>query len=305
MARSPARLENVGNPNRSLEIFEFTRPSLSCPPAIPVACHLRTSGDPQDRSSYMLSATAVDLTFDDDDWAPMPPRIYRAASVGNSWGVTDIGRGFDWAKPQEQPDLARPKEPLRQPAMDHEPHCYKRRTLVIPPKILTTPYSTVSPSQSPLLVTSSCLMDESVSSSQSHPQSPRISSLPSPSGSQRAPPPRSPTLPRPRRRSSQQRVSLIAGRVSIAPIEPPSPPPSAQDISHLGLRRVGSASSLLSTAASTGPPTPLPERESFLGGRSISEFVIEAEIGRGAYGLVKRAREIRDNDSTGVRPVLT
>jgi hypothetical protein len=73
----------------------------------------------------------------------------------------------------------------------------------------------------------------------------------------------------------------------------------------LGLRRVGSASSLLSTAASTGPPTPLPERESFLGGRSISEFVIEAEIGRGAYGLVKRAREIRDNDSTGVRPVLT
>jgi hypothetical protein len=35
--------------------------------------------------------------------------------------------------------------------------------------------------------------------------------------------------------------------------------------------------------------------------RSISEFVIEKEIGRGAYGLVKRAREMQLDGSLGVR----
>ncbi|KAF9453772.1 hypothetical protein P691DRAFT_812388 [Macrolepiota fuliginosa MF-IS2] len=46
----------------------------------------------------MLSAPAVDFGFDDDDWSlPRPPKLYRAASVG-SWGVTSIGRGFDWTK---------------------------------------------------------------------------------------------------------------------------------------------------------------------------------------------------------------
>ncbi|KAF7347788.1 hypothetical protein MVEN_01536300 [Mycena venus] len=37
----------------------------------------------------------------------------------------------------------------------------------------------------------------------------------------------------------------------------------------------------------------------FLGGRDISEFVIEGEIGRGAYGLVKRARETCKDGSLG------
>jgi serine/threonine protein kinase len=36
-----------------------------------------------------------------------------------------------------------------------------------------------------------------------------------------------------------------------------------------------------------------------LGERKISEFVIEKEIGRGAYGLVKRAREIQEDGSLG------
>jgi len=107
---------------------------------------------------------------------------------------------------------------------------------------------------------------------------------------------RSPSLPqRPRRRSSQQRVSLIAGRVSIATVEPSSPvmPPS--------LLRAGSNSSLLSLASSTRAPSPAPPEQAqpFLGGRDISEFVVEGEIGRGAYGLVKRAREIGADGSLG------
>ncbi|KAF8898691.1 kinase-like domain-containing protein [Infundibulicybe gibba] len=106
---------------------------------------------------------------------------------------------------------------------------------------------------------------------------------------------RSPSSPRPRRRSSQQRVSLVAGRVLIAPIEPPSPPP----ILPQSLQRANSNSSLLSVALSTRAPSPAPETESFLGERSISEFAIEGEIGRGAYGLVKRGREIHADGTLG------
>ncbi|KAL1951995.1 hypothetical protein VTO73DRAFT_1144 [Trametes versicolor] len=97
-----------------------------------------------------------------------------------------------------------------------------------------------------------------------------------------------------RRRSSQQRVSLIAGRVSIAPIEPPSPLPSGPQ----RLVRTNSAASYLSVASSAGPPTP-DEKTHALGERSISEFVVEREIGRGAYGLVKRAREMMEDGTMG------
>ena len=99
---------------------------------------------------------------------------------------------------------------------------------------------------------------------------------------------------RPRRRSSQQRVSLIAGRVSIAQVEPPSPPPATTR-----LVRTNSATSFLSVA-SVGAPTPNSEPNAFLTERSISEFVIEREIGRGAYGLVKRAREMQLDGTSGV-----
>ncbi|KAF8912708.1 kinase-like domain-containing protein, partial [Gymnopilus junonius] len=106
---------------------------------------------------------------------------------------------------------------------------------------------------------------------------------------------RSPSSPRPRRRSSQQRVSLIAGRVSIAPIEPPPSPPTMLSES---LRRTPSSGSVLSSV-STRAPTPSAESQPFLGGRNISEYLIEGEIGRGAYGLVKRAREFLPDGSVG------
>ena len=81
--------------------------------------------------------------------------------------------------------------------------------------------------------------------------------------------------------------------VSIEPPEDQLSPPK--------LQRVGSQSSFLS-AMSTRAPTPSAEKESFLGGRSISEFVIEGELGRGAYGLVKRAREMHLDGTEGVSP---
>lgn len=110
---------------------------------------------------------------------------------------------------------------------------------------------------------------------------------------------RSPSSPRPRRRSSQQRVSLVAGRVMIIDhtLAPPLQP----------LRRSDSSSSAISTAQSTRAPSPSTEEQSFLGEKQITDFALESEIGRGAYGLVKRGREILKDGTLGVRiapPVL-
>lgn len=67
------------------------------------------------------------------------------------------------------------------------------------------------------------------------------------------------------------------------------------------MRRSGSS---ISVAASTRAPSPAAEKESFLGNRSISDFHIEGEIGRGAYGLVKRGREIHPDGSLGPQLVI-
>lgn len=234
----------------------------------------------------MLSAPAFDFTFEDDDWNPPPhaPRLYRAASVG-SWGVTSIGRGFDWdndgnlsklseRSEEDLPNLDKgPELPPTQPLHHSAPNLrkYHHHALLDSPSI--TP-------KLPLLMTA----QHDVSHSPHRPATPNSQTHA-----------REPGSPRPRRRSSQQRVSLIAGRVSIAPIEPPpSPPPMLSE----NLKRTPSSGSLLSNI-STRPPSPSTQ-QSFLGGRSISDFFIEGEIGRGAYGLVKRAREIQADGSYGV-----
>ena len=144
--------------------------------------------------------------------------------------------------------------------------------------------------------------------------SPSISRAPSSTGST--------TSSRFRRRSSQKRISLIAGRVSFTP--PPSPPlidTNTDDLHGDGgdddddhqrsprLLRLNSTSSFMSLASTvaTAPPTPAggPGTGTALGGdylgeRSISEFVIQGDVGRGAYGLVKRGREVMSNGSYGV-----
>ncbi|KAH9486891.1 Serine/threonine-protein kinase ppk6 [Psilocybe cubensis] len=228
----------------------------------------------------MLSASAVGITFDDDDWNSTPlsaPRLYRTASVG-SWGVTSIGRGFDWNERPERSKasgtLSTPSEELEENNADPVPepqtsHGRKHHNSFQDKSPVINLVMTSSPQSIPQPL--SC-----------RPTTPNIPPLA-----------RSPSSPRPRRRSSQQRVSLIAGRVSIAPIEPPSPPPMLSD----NLRRTPSSGSILSNV-STRAPSPSAE-QSFLGGRNISEFVIEGEIGRGAYGLVKRAREVQADGSLG------
>ncbi|TFK98833.1 kinase-like domain-containing protein [Pterulicium gracile] len=182
---------------------------------------------------------------------------------------------------------------------------------------------------------------------------------------------RTPTSARQSRRNSQQRVSLIAGRVSIAPASPPRdddyPLPfgvgdpaavngngsrSGDGIEVEGrggvfevggaavnegfgpswhLQRTGSTSSFLSRARTTAPPTRagspdssrsshsrshssrsrsqspvIARRQGGMGrmGRTISDFVIDADLGRGAYGLVKRGREIGTDGSLGPPTVL-
>jgi len=238
----------------------------------------------------MLSASLIGLTFDDDDWIAPPhaPKLYRAASVG-SWGVTSIGRGFDWDKKGDLPDVHEsptPPTPVQEARVEqkrpqtadpsaHSAHLRKHhhafidKSPVIP---LTTRIMTSSP------------QPQDGAPAPCRPTTPLIQAFA-----------RSPSSPRPRRRSSQQRVSLVAGRVLIAPIDPPDPPPMLSE----NLRRTPSSGSILSYAESAQPPTPSAD-QSFLGGRTISEYVVEGEMGRGAYGLVKRAREILPNETLGV-----
>lgn len=261
------------------------------------------------------SALNFDLALDDDDWlAPAPPMLSRAASVGNSWGVTCIGRGFDWNSTDDNPaspsstgstldqknQLSLPDLPKH---MSIKPPAVPRRSS--PMSVITTP-----PRKSqkfvlePDIQPSSQLTDSPISGSplRIRPYSP-FESLQPPVPFQSTPEldrsllSRSPTLSRPRRRSSQQRVSLIAGRVSIAPIEPPSPPPAMPQI----LRRSGSTGNMLSSVVSTRAPTPTSDGQMLPDGKTISDFFIEREIGRGAYGLVKRAREYKSDGTLGVR----
>jgi protein-serine/threonine kinase len=285
--------------------------------------------------NFMLAAPAVDLAFDEDDWLSPAPLLYRSTSVGSSWGVTSIGRGFDWsAKENDQVEpISKPEYPLEEkpPIIsedlrkrnDPKLQMATRPSFVAPPVSvrLLSDHQIISSGREPLTISPSAstpfttnLMDSPISASLSWPSSCPSSCPPSrpqsrsslhaatplhPGASEahRPPPSRSPTLPRTRRRSSQQRVSLIAGRVMIATIEPPSPPPIMPQILH----RSVSTGSLLSSVASTGPPTPSPEAASLPDGRTISDFFIEYEIGRGAYGLVKRAREYKTDGSLGVR----
>jgi protein-serine/threonine kinase len=272
----------------------------------------------------MLTApAAVDITFDDDSWGVPPVKLAynRSVSVGNSWGVTSIGRGFNWAAEEEEESEeesnglsnAQGDSKLADSSLNTESFVTQRSPgytfatpassgTLYPPTILTpsTPLHvqtktsritsdplTLSPTQSPSLT--------------SRPLTPSTSSLHISHINAPPRPVRSPTSPRPRRRSSQQRVSLIAGRLSIAPIEPPSPPPVAPQ----KLIRSGSTASLLSLDTSTRPPTPsasIITQDS--SDRSISEFVIQGEIGRGAYGLVKKAREMNADGRLGVSDVV-
>ncbi|GJE86073.1 kinase-like protein [Phanerochaete sordida] len=273
----------------------------------------------------MLTATAaaaaVDLTFDDEDWVPdQPVKLYRAASVGNSWGVTSFGRGFNWKSHDKETDPEPPRLQVEtsnaqssNPTGPQQSLLAKTRSAwVSSPSVSRGPSNVPSPvvamTPLPQVASSGSFAPGPLSRSpvQSRCASPRplspLSSSPS-LGISRSPMASSPSSPRlgnasaphSRRRSSHQRVSLVAGRVLIVPSQPPSPPPTGPQ----KLVRANSAASFLSVASSTGPPTFSVDRTPSVGERSISEFVIEGEIGRGAYGLVKRAREMNLDGTLG------
>lgn len=227
----------------------------------------------------MLSVAPLELTFDDDEWK-LSSLTHKAVAGVGSWGVTSIGRGFDWSHEASLSKvLESPQQEEEETKTDADDghravaHACNHSFLDKASGATTTTTKSLFMSSRPSPV--------DFAPAAYRPPTPRIPSLSS-----------SPSSPRPRRRSSQQRVSLIAGRVSIAPAEPPSPPPMLSE----NLKRTPSSGSVLSTQA----PSPSFERESFLGGRDISEFFIEREIGRGAYGLVKQAREIQSDGSLGV-----
>ncbi|KAK0208291.1 kinase-like domain-containing protein [Desarmillaria ectypa] len=314
--RNP-RGREMGSPGVSLHRKSQSRPRLSSVPPprrflLRLFSHTKRIKTNIFSLSMLSAPPQLDLAFDSEEWTPqLPPRLYRAASVG-SWGVTSIGRGFDWdqnedtsesifsqkGSPQSKIDNLPQKEVLRQPVYEPSlPRADETSTGRKTPNGIASDSAKVMRLVANVTPTPPSILTSTISTEPlvySRSSSPLLSTTP---GSSKVTiTPRSPIAPRPRRRSSQQRVSLIAGRVSIAPIEPPSPPP----ILPKSLNRADSTSSLLSVASSTRAPSPVrSSEESFLGERTISEFHIEGEIGRGAYGLVKRAREILDHGSLG------
>jgi protein-serine/threonine kinase len=277
-----------------------------------------------------LAAPVYDLTFGevDEEWTwPVKPPLPRASTSGSyGYGVTVIGKGFEWEPKADKdesedtwPSSSAPKEPSSSPSNTRTPtqaflelsdtrsvtpisrpvplrshttagHIPRRATPLLSPMTMiaqpsarrAAPVFTTSPVSSPM----SSRPGSPASLAAHRTQSPYV----------RSPNISRPTTPRIRRRSSQQRVSLIAGRLSLLPISDPPPRPDVPQ----RLVRSGSAKSFLSVASSVGPPTPNELRDEYLSGRTLSEFVIEREIGRGAYGLVKRAREMQEDGTMGV-----
>ncbi|KAI6047607.1 kinase-like protein [Pisolithus marmoratus] len=272
-----------------------------------------------DTRAFMLAESAFDRTFDEDDWlSPAPTKLHRTASVGNSWGVTYVGRGFGWStKDDDHAEDAPSSDPHTLPdeSLNSEPvssSSSTQRSPVVSPVLIVPSTSqqalhtefeplTVDPSLSaPQFFASSSVADSPTTFQDASPArsySPLSTLQSNTSDARRPSTSRSPTLPRPRRRSSQQRVSLIAGRVSIAPIEPHDPLPMPQI-----LHRTGSSTNLLSSVASTRAPSPV--HDIVPSTKTISDFFIVGDLGRGAYGLVKRAREYNSDGTLGQSVVI-
>jgi len=307
-------------------------------------------------------------------------RVSRANnSLGSSWGVSSIGKSFDWAlnnasddtggtndadteptdnddcvdvdkqevqEQQQQPQKLLPRLAMSGSSTNQSPnipnsfgfHSFgsplssqtsKNNVLDLTSYTPNLHISPIVPRMTTMTTMTSSASEHSMfsllpqSPVHSRPISPFVSPLASPSISRAPSSAGSTTSSRFRRRSSQKRISLIAGRISYTP--PPSPPPVDTDVDyqehgahdhdrdHLPsprLLRLNSTSSFVSLASTvaTAPPTPAAgpgtaHEGGYLGERSISEFVIQGDVGRGAYGLVKRGREVMSNGSYGVRPI--
>ena len=307
---------------------------LSAPSEFPVhrqkSPTVAVSHSPETGSSFP-TATSDDAGGEGDWMAPDPVFVVqRAVSVGSKqYGFTSLGRGFNWLGKEEEESnrirrLSRSRSRSRQPLQDTR--VTEDASVISPsaPSILGEPLQfepeprlsnsadgltslapSAEPSNSTRFVTPRTASKDVEHSPLS--VSPQSSSRASNGRSITPPSPpstrplisHSPTVPRPpsRRRSSHKRVSLVAGRVRV--IE--DMPALSIDLP-LQLARTNSQSSFLSVAASTRPPSPLHDQEPdhFLGNHCISDYVIEGEAGRGAYGMVKRAREKYPDGKKGV-----
>lgn len=283
----------------------------------------------------MTTTFASPFTLDlasDDEWMPWPggrpPLVPRSSSI-SSYGVTVIGRGNKLVEDEDsEPEEAFSGKPTRNgrspstqtgevtPTLPsfiprsfdsdrlHRPVPTRKSPsfLSVPKKVSTTSAMMASPAPLSRPPSRPHVLTGQGSFIQSPSASPVLSSGSSPGSplmtrgslnGYRTPNISRPGTPGSRRRSSQQRVSLVAGRLALIPNEPVVNPEVPQR-----LVRSGSTRSFLSVASSAGPPTP-GEEQDFSTGKSLSEYVIECEIGRGAYGLVKRAREMDEDGKRG------
>lgn len=100
-------------------------------------------------------------------------------------------------------------------------------------------------------------------------------------------------------------LSAFSAFATMTPSSPPvRRPPLSKDVSSVGtgslsaipnhLQQIGRSDSAMSLAPSTVAPsecgTPVGETAGGLGGGGIDDYVIQSEAGKGAYGLVRRAK---------------
>lgn len=224
-------------------------------------------------------------------------------SIGNSWGVSSIGRGWDWTWSEEPASV-----PLENGDTDNDASIddveADGENDTVQPLPLTRPSTLATRALSldilPSYVNKKQKMTLSLAEGLLIPQDrSQPSTRPATPGSMSS----VSESPRYRRRSSQKRFSLIAGRLSYTP--PSSPPPDSSTGSTKApmLLRLPSTSSFVSVSSAIAPP-PTPGKVHYAGDRSIAEFVIQGDVGRGAYGLVKRGREVLADGSYGVSLVF-
>jgi hypothetical protein len=233
------------------------------------------------------------------------PRIaHPKDSIENSWGVSSIGRGFDWtwsSEPEKLHPSEEPEETADEPIdtdedVDGEDDIVK--PLPLRSSTLTLGTRSLSLDVVPLITQNSQKMTLSLSDGILIPHGPPLPqngpTTPVSVHNSSVPP-----SPRNRRRSSQKRFSLVSGRLSYTP--PPSPPPDSTipRMAPPKLLRLASASSFMSVTSAVAVP-PTPGKVHYIGDRSIGEYVIQGDVGRGAYGLVKRGREVMSDGSYGV-----
>ncbi|CAE6449704.1 unnamed protein product [Rhizoctonia solani] len=312
-------------------------------------------------------AKPVDGDLDEDIViAIRPTNLSRASSVGNSYGITGIGRGFDWKwgnESESEEEEEEPKGLVIPEIRDESEHPTPPATLkngfptesqtnlvVIPP----TPEAPRLPQRSSSMfvkpspqAASLGLNLHGLPTGPSPPAGPRSAGLqrgfsysgastPAEFSPFHSPRVRSPNLspsssyanlpgtlnspqlsasrlnsPRITRSRSNQsrRVSVVSGRqipVARMPSPPPDPSPAPPPLTPR-LARLNSTTSFISIAstAATAPPSPGSDGHNhYLGGRSIDNFMILGEAGRGAYGMVKRAREFKVDGSLGPNVII-